>query len=290
MLDFRIATFLKLCETKSYTKTAKLLGITQPSVTQHVKYLQNKYNCKLFVYENKMLRLTPEGEFFRRQAELMVKMSEKIYSDLQRMGENEKIRFGFPSELGEQKAVDIIAELSKKDESVAVSMTSGNTAEMLRMLASGQLDFVIADKLYADAQYNSQSFAKVHFGGYSGSAHAQDSLTAKKIVEEQLLLREEGASDRSVLENMLHKRDLPFSSFSRVLTSNVPLSLQALAAADKGVFFTYESAVSAEGLEPLHGMTDLSEERTLVILTMKKDNLPENVTAFIEQFRELWNA
>ena len=73
MLDFRIATFLQLCETKSYTKTARLLDITQPSVTQHIKYLQRRYQCKLFSYEGKTLRLTPEGEYLRRQAEAMTK-------------------------------------------------------------------------------------------------------------------------------------------------------------------------------------------------------------------------
>ena len=290
MLDFRIATFLKLCETKSYTKTAKMLGITQPSVTQHVKYLQNKYHCKLFVYENKMLRLTPEGEYFRRQAELMLKMSERVYSDLQRMGENKEIRFGFPSELGEQKAAVILAELAKKENGTTVSMISGNTAELLRMLEGGQVDFVLADKLYAESQYSSQPFAKVHFGGYSGSEHAEINMTAKKLLEEQLFLREEGASDRAVLENMLHKRGMPFSGFSRVLTSNVPLSLQALAAADKGVFFTYECSASAEGLVPLRGLGDLSEERSLVILTLKKENVSEEMNTLIEQFRELWNA
>ncbi|HAJ97905.1 MAG TPA: hypothetical protein DCO72_09240 [Ruminococcus sp.] len=290
MLDFRIATFLKLCETKSYTKTARVLGITQPSVTQHVKYLQNKYHCKLFVYENKMLRLTPEGEYFRRQAEQMLKMSERVYADLQRMTESQEIRFGFPSELGEQKAVSILAELAKKENGATVSMISGNTAEMLRMLEGGQLDCVLADKLYAEGHYNSQSFAKVHFGGYSGSEHAEINMNAKRLLEEQLLLREEGASDRAVLEHMLHKRDLPFASFSRILKSNVPLSLQALAGADKGVFFTYECAISAEGVVPLRGLGDLSEERSLVILTMKKDSAPEEMSTFIEQFRELWNS
>jgi len=290
MLDFRITTFLKLCETKSYTKTAKMLGITQPSVTQHVKYLQNKYHCKLFIYENKMLRLTPEGEYFRRQAELMLKMSERVYADLQRMNENKEIRFGFPSELGEQKAALILAELAKEENGIAVSMVSGNTAEMLRMLEGGQVDFVLADKLYAEAQYNSQPFAKVHFGGYSGNEHTEFNMTAKKLLEEQLFLREEGASDRDVLEHMLRKRDMPFASFSRVLTSNTPLSLQALAAADKGIFFTYECAVATEGLVPLHGLGDLSEERSLVILTLKKEAVSEEINTLIEQFRERWNA
>ena len=43
MLDFRLLTFMKLCELKSYTKTAEYLHMTQPTVTQHVQYLERQY-------------------------------------------------------------------------------------------------------------------------------------------------------------------------------------------------------------------------------------------------------
>ena len=34
MLDFRYDTFLELCRTKSYTKAAKNLHVSQPTVSQ----------------------------------------------------------------------------------------------------------------------------------------------------------------------------------------------------------------------------------------------------------------
>ena len=53
MLDFRHETFLALCRIKNYTKTAEFLHMTQPAVTQHIKFLENYYNVKLFNYERK---------------------------------------------------------------------------------------------------------------------------------------------------------------------------------------------------------------------------------------------
>ena len=43
MLDYRIYTFISLCETRSYTKTAEQLHISQPSVSQHIKALEQHY-------------------------------------------------------------------------------------------------------------------------------------------------------------------------------------------------------------------------------------------------------
>lgn len=48
MLDFRVETFLTAAETLNFTKTAALLNITQPAVSQHIKYLEREYDAKLF--------------------------------------------------------------------------------------------------------------------------------------------------------------------------------------------------------------------------------------------------
>lgn len=44
MLDFRIDTFLTVCEYMNFTKAAQILCITQPAVSQHIKYLEKTHN------------------------------------------------------------------------------------------------------------------------------------------------------------------------------------------------------------------------------------------------------
>ena len=43
MLDFRVKTFLTVCQTRNYTQAAKLLHITQPTVSQHIAFLEKEY-------------------------------------------------------------------------------------------------------------------------------------------------------------------------------------------------------------------------------------------------------
>ena len=45
MLDNRVETFLALCEIMNYTKTAETLHITQPAVTQQIRWLEEYYGC-----------------------------------------------------------------------------------------------------------------------------------------------------------------------------------------------------------------------------------------------------
>ena len=43
MLDFRVETFLCVCQTMNFTQAARRLNITQPAVSQHIKYLEQHY-------------------------------------------------------------------------------------------------------------------------------------------------------------------------------------------------------------------------------------------------------
>ena len=67
MLDFRYDTFLDLCETRNYSRTAEDLHLSQPTVTQHIQHLERHYGTDLFVYRSKRLYLTEKGEELCRQ-------------------------------------------------------------------------------------------------------------------------------------------------------------------------------------------------------------------------------
>lgn len=71
MLDFRMETFLKVCEYMNFTHAGEALNLTQPAVSQHIKYLEKKYDSPLFIRDKKRLLLTPAGEILRSALETM---------------------------------------------------------------------------------------------------------------------------------------------------------------------------------------------------------------------------
>ena len=76
MLDFRIETFLTVCQTMNFTVAAKQLNITQPAVSQHIHFLEEEYDTALFIYKNKRLSLTNSGALLRKRL-LTMKNDEK---------------------------------------------------------------------------------------------------------------------------------------------------------------------------------------------------------------------
>ena len=49
MLDFRMETFLTVCNDMNFTHAAEHLNLTQPAVSQHIKHLEKTYGTELFI-------------------------------------------------------------------------------------------------------------------------------------------------------------------------------------------------------------------------------------------------
>jgi len=289
MLDFRIATFLQLCETRSYTKTAKLLGMTQPSVTQHIKYLQKKYQCRLFVYEGKTLRLTPEGEYLHRQAELMSRMSKRVRADLQRMGEQDTaMRFGFPTELGEVRAAGITAQLMAASPETRIVLHTGTMQELVTMTEDGSLDFVLTDKAFASPALMAVTAGKVRFGCYVSTEQPDNaSMHTKQVLQQTLLTREDNSGDSVVMKQLLQKKNLTAADFAAVYETNSPAVLRQLTASAQGISFAYATAMEGFSVKQIT-QGDLSDERTLVFLFRKDAADADRYQQFFKAFKQAW--
>lgn len=61
--------FLKVCETGQISKTAKELFISQPSLSQTIRGLEKELGTELFTRSNNSIKLTENGEIFRKYVE-----------------------------------------------------------------------------------------------------------------------------------------------------------------------------------------------------------------------------
>lgn len=69
--------FNAAARTKSFTKAARELNVTQGSISQQVKNLESRLGVELFIRGAKQLSLTPEGEELHKAVELAYETLEK---------------------------------------------------------------------------------------------------------------------------------------------------------------------------------------------------------------------
>ena len=63
MRDLRYQTFLKAAELGNLTKTAELLGYTQPAVSRMISELEKEWGITLFTRSRTGVCLTSDGEY-----------------------------------------------------------------------------------------------------------------------------------------------------------------------------------------------------------------------------------
>ena len=79
-----IEVFVEVAKTKSFTKAAENLGLSQPTVSLHLQNLERELGVKLIDREGRNISLTPAGKLFFEYAAEIVSLKERALLALKR--------------------------------------------------------------------------------------------------------------------------------------------------------------------------------------------------------------
>lgn len=247
MLDFRLHTFLTLCETMNYTQAAQKLCITQPAVTQHIHFLENHYGCKLFQYEGKTLRLTREGLRLRDLANSLAYNSRKIEKQLTASGP-EALHIGATKTIGEYVIPPMVATFIREHPDCNLSLLVDNTHVLLQALDRGELDFALVEGFFDKQKYGHWLYRDEAFFGVCAPDHplAGKPLSLKDLFTENIFVREHGSGTRAIFEQFLHSYNYTLQSFARITEISDFSIIKMLVQQRLGIAFLYEPVVKRE--------------------------------------------
>ncbi len=248
MLDFRMETFLTVCRYMNFTRASEKLNITQPAVSQHIRFLERHYNAKLFRYEGKKLYLTGAGEILRNASLTMMHDELSIQNEMQRSKGEREVRFGATRTVGDALMGQILEKYLRRYPDARIHMEVENTQELLRRLDEGGIDFALVEGFFKRSEYDFQKYSDENYiavcsPGYRFSAEPD---RIENLFHERLLLREEGSGTREVLERWLDAQNLSIHDFDRVTEAGSLQTIKELTKAGCGITFLYEVAVSSE--------------------------------------------
>lgn len=245
MIDYRLETFLNLCETMSYTRTAQQLNITQPTVTQHIQHLEKIYKTPLFSYAHKELTLTEKGKLLRRYAISMRANSEQIDKVMREPGKaRASLNFGATLTIGEYTMPPILQKYLTAYPETDISMRVNNTRVLLEALQQGQIDFAVIEGNFDRQEYDSIFFMAESFIGVcaADSPLAIGPVSLGDLTSQRLILRERGSGTRNVLETVLFAHNLNTCQFHGLLEISNFQAIKEMVRSGFGVSFMYREA------------------------------------------------
>ncbi len=250
MLDFRTDTFLTVCETMNFTAAAKKLNITQPAVSQHIRYLEDQYSTALFLYKNKQLFLTRSGEILRKHLLTMKNDEKAIREELKSDDAGiETLSIGVTMTIGEYAIVDKLADFTMKHPEINIHLHYGNTFQLLKLLENGQIRMAIVEGNYPKENYSHKKYSTEDYIAVCAASHhfrTENPHTIGELMSERLLVREEGSGTRNILEQSLISRGFSISDFTHYTEVENMHTIIGLLKKDCGISFLYKIAVEKE--------------------------------------------
>ncbi|MGI6467289.1 MAG: LysR substrate-binding domain-containing protein [Sphaerochaetaceae bacterium] len=241
IFDLRIKTFLTLCEEQSFTKAAQKLFITQPAVTQQISSLQKEVGKKLYTIENRVFNLTKEGHQLRQFLISLSLNIKKFGDEFYQMGLR-KVKFGATRTIGEFTLPPIIEQMVKHNGSDELFFHIDNTEVLLKMLDKGKIDFAFIEGQFDKSAYSYKLFTNHPFIAIGSKRvfEKYKGLPIESLLNERLIVREEGSGTRRVLEQILKVRGFKITDFKHVdVVANLNV-IKHLVKNDLGVSFLYE--------------------------------------------------
>lgn len=288
MVDIKMITFLKVVELRNYTKAAEGLNITQPAVTQHIRKLEENYDCKLIEIVGKSVKLTPQGKLLYNYANFQLANEKLLINQLKKVETPMKI--GATLSIADYYLPPFLSSyLENYDE--LVSVTVKNTRLIIEMLLKNELYCAFIEGIFDKSLFYYDEFCTTKFVPVARKNHPLEGTKAsiKDIHQYPLILREEGSGTRKIYENYLYQNNDTIHSAIKVQEISSFGIIKKVLKNSNSISFMYEEVAKREverGELSYLSIKNFSIKRPLYFVYPKNSLKKNENTLFYERLKK----
>ncbi len=295
MIDIKHLTFLEVCRLKNFTKTADVLCITPPAVSQHIKHLEEVDGGKLITFSKRNFELPEKGKVLYNFLSTLQVDCQRAVENIHRESEKvNSVSFGATLTIGEYLMPPIVENLIKKNDALKISMLVDNTKALLDKLDQGVIEFALIEGTFNKNKYASKTFSSEPFIAVcSSKLLPRKRQRFEKLCANRLIVREKGSGTRMVLEQILEEKSLDLNHFYDVVEIGNMSAIKELVKTGIGISFLYKAAVTKELEEESLceiPIKDFIEMREFNFVFLKNSQFSSEYIEWCELFKEYHNV
>ncbi len=137
-----LKSFVAVADTLSFTRAGELLGLSQPTISQHVRRLEAAANRVLVARDTRDVRLTDNGDAMLGFARTILAAHDDASAYFTGSAMRGRLRFGSADDLALTQLPQILRDFRQLYPHITLELTVNQSGVLARRLASGQLDLV----------------------------------------------------------------------------------------------------------------------------------------------------
>ena len=249
----QLAAFCAVVERKSFSQAAERLGVTQPAVSLQVRGLEKRLGTQLLDRSGRRVEPTEAGLRLYRGAQRMLALEDQIVADVTASSEGDlsgDLVLGASTGPAAIAVPLLLCEFQRENPAVRVFLTVSDTHAVVERVAARELELGIvgAARRHRGVRFEPFFSDEVILACPPGHRFAGRTISLEELRDESLVLMQEGAGVRQVIEDAVRRQGVRLRDLDVRLELGLQESVRAAVEAGYGVTFISRTAVEA-GLE-----------------------------------------
>lgn len=293
----QLESFLAVVKYKSFSKAAKELFLTQPTISNNIQNLENELETILLDRKSKVISLTDSGRILYKYAVELINIREQAQYNIREHNTmlEGKIEIS-ASSIPEQYVLPyIIKDFTKLYPQISFSITHCNSQDIVEDIIQGKQNYGIVG-----AKYSSRVLEYINFyedelvlaTPYSAeySLFVDNNLDLDILFSQKFLFRKEGSGTRLFVEKCLEDNNISLDDLQITSLIDSNEMIKMMITLGLGVSFISEIAIRNEidlKLIKAFRIKDLDLKRNFYFVYHKNRTLSPIVELF-KDFLEDW--
>ena len=293
-MDLRqLEIFVKVAELKSFSKAAQALRLTQPTVSEHIRTLEQELGVRLLDRLGRGAEATRAGQLLLSHATRMLQLQRETLQAMDSFqgrlaGDLHVAASTIP---GEYVLPALIGRFKEKFPDIVVSLLIGDTRAVVDWVIDGRAEVAVVGAKLAHRAIEYRELMPDELVVAVPVVHPWHGKTEIELADlraEPMLLREQGSGTRTAFESALAQAGQDLSAFRVVGEMGSTQAIKQAVKAGVGVSVISRRAVEEEcrsGLVWCLKIRDLKVTRAFYIATHRdrsRSPLAEAFRSFIE--------
>ena len=247
----QLAAFCAVVERRSFSQAAERLGVTQPAVSLQVQALEKRLGTQLLDRSGRRVEPTEAGWQLYRGAQRMLALEEQVVAGVTASAQGElagDLVLGASTGPAAIAVPVVLCEFQRLSPEVRVFLTVSDTHSVVERVAARELELGIvgAARRHRGVRFEPFFSDQVILVCPPGHRFADRTVSLDELREESLVLMQEGAGVRQIVEDGLRRQGVRLRDLDVRLELGLQESVRSAVAAGYGVTFVSRTAVESD--------------------------------------------
>jgi DNA-binding transcriptional LysR family regulator len=247
----QLAAFCAVVERRSFSQAAERLGVTQPAVSLQVRALEQRLGVQLLDRSGRRVEPTEAGLRLYRGAQRLLALEEQLVAEVAASAAGEltgDLRLGASTGPAAIAVPVLLCEFQRANPGTRIFLTVSDTHTIVEQVARRELELGIvgAARRHRGVRFEPFFADQVILACPPGHRFAGRTVTLEELREESLILMQEGAGVRQIVEDALRRQGVRLRDLDVRLELGLQESVRSAVLGGYGVTFISRSAIESD--------------------------------------------